>query len=649
MLESWRERGATLTSPVLAVVGAFLLQQVVARNVADGDTIRIDVGADSEPLDGSTDYIVSLLCDSGDIALSWTTQRAAVVRNSKLNGVWGTNESISESLHSSVSNRFTLDFKMTPAKWEITLDGLRKSALDYNHRARCAVTRATVTSNLKAWISILETPATIARPDSDGQVTAIIVASIIAIASVFICVVLWLLRRKLIQSGGSLLLPDEGNEELRDWLYRDEDEIVGPFTGSEMRAFLETGRIDGNTMVKLVWQPDYEPVEAMFPHGNEFRSRPTFTREEVNTDWHRHSRLAQPQGVPLPAMDWYYQAPTGKMGPFETGKMRHWYMENFFDESVLIRLGDKDGEFAPIRAYYPNPESAFAEIPIRPARPSTGSSSSSQGRSSRVLRDLLQDHSHERVWYVKRSDGQVLGPYDNGKMRAFLITKTIDEFTLVRTDNAMGTFRKVQEYFPDLRDAFVSRPQQPAMCSALTGAAGVDHWPAKDEMEDEIEVDFPAMDDDAMGPRLTGQGIGDMPDIVRLASRVSVARYQSIGGMPALPGQDAPRRVVIIDPDAGLDEPLEVSPEQEAAIVRIQSLARGNAVRKDFKSKLESGKGVAGWRMAKAKAGMAKAKPKAKRRKRDSQRSVDDSPAGVASSHLRSAGVASSPLVASDV
>jgi len=64
-------------------------------------------------------------------------------------------------------------------------------------------------------------------------------------------------------------------------------------------------------------------------------------------------------------MMWSYMTPAGtKEGPFETGKMRHWFVEGYFRGSTPIRLeGEDSQDFLPLSEFYPDVREAFTSVP----------------------------------------------------------------------------------------------------------------------------------------------------------------------------------------------------------------------------------------------------------------------------------------------
>jgi len=157
---------------------------------------------------------------------------------------------------------------------------------------------------------------------------------------------------------------DEEDDELREWCYRlPSGEVGGPHSSAEMRKLYLEGKL---TLVKLVWQDAFLPVREHFPEtGTEFLVSAQPLTGAAHAEWHRYSFHSKGSGLALPTMAWYYQAPrNGEVqGPFETGKMRHWFALGWFDLSLKVRLGDQDGEFLPVSDYYADEEEAFATNP----------------------------------------------------------------------------------------------------------------------------------------------------------------------------------------------------------------------------------------------------------------------------------------------
>jgi len=157
---------------------------------------------------------------------------------------------------------------------------------------------------------------------------------------------------------------DEEEEIVREWCYRKlSGEILGPNSSAEMRKLYLEGQL---ALVKLVWQDAFLPVKEHFPQpGTEFLVPAQPLQGAAHAEWHRYSFHSKKSGIALPSMAWYYRAPrNGEVhGPFETGKMRHWFSLGWFDSTLKVRLGDEDGEFLPVGDYYPDEEEAFAENP----------------------------------------------------------------------------------------------------------------------------------------------------------------------------------------------------------------------------------------------------------------------------------------------
>jgi len=166
-------------------------------------------------------------------------------------------------------------------------------------------------------------------------------------------------------------LQDERNEEAaeaREWLYKDGSGVQGPFSNTKMRRFWANGIVNRSTKAKIVWwTQDFKAISELFPEtGTEF-SRPAKAdgKEAHNSSWHRFSVLAQPNGPAAVPLNWYYQLPNGaEEGPFESGKMRHWFMTGFFDEHTLLRYeGAENLEFKPLKELFVNLPEAFDVLP----------------------------------------------------------------------------------------------------------------------------------------------------------------------------------------------------------------------------------------------------------------------------------------------
>lgn len=156
-------------------------------------------------------------------------------------------------------------------------------------------------------------------------------------------------------------------EDVKQWYYVQDGEQLGPFSSYAMRVHFRADGVDRGTLCKLVWQAEFVPVSHLFPDsGTEFNMEPKLTNEDAHTDWHRHSVLARPSGRPPPAISWFYSKDDKVYGPFEMGKMRHWFVEKYFAADTLARIGDPHGSFHPISDFYPDQEKAFDGVPLIP-------------------------------------------------------------------------------------------------------------------------------------------------------------------------------------------------------------------------------------------------------------------------------------------
>jgi len=257
-------------------------QSTTAKPIEDGETLRIVVGKGGHALDNTTDYIVSILCDSDDVALSWIVRQHTVARNSKIKDAWGVEESsgVDFHLYNVINEAFTLDFTKTPTKWEVALNGVRTSELDYTHRTDCAMSRATITSNLDAWISVAgPTLVQVTKTDhesSDDSLVLGISIPLILIFTIFAIVVTQCLACKY-RKGREIHYIHDG--EPKEWFYISHSGEIGPLSMSEMRWCFESGGISADTRVKLAWQDHFLTVAEMFVEGSEFLTSPRFSQE----------------------------------------------------------------------------------------------------------------------------------------------------------------------------------------------------------------------------------------------------------------------------------------------------------------------------------------------------------------------------------
>lgn len=125
----------------------------------------------------------------------------------------------------------------------------------------------------------------------------------------------------------------------------------------KMRMLFSRGEIHETTLVKLVWQTNFSPVQELWAETLEaFKTPPKLPADAAKEDFHRHSQWAQPKAGMVPKHQWFYKLPDGTVhGPFETGKMRHWFVEGFFTLETLVRAGpDQTGQYATIGEHYPH-------------------------------------------------------------------------------------------------------------------------------------------------------------------------------------------------------------------------------------------------------------------------------------------------------
>lgn len=160
---------------------------------------------------------------------------------------------------------------------------------------------------------------------------------------------------------------EEKPGEIKEWVYKTEGETKGPFTNSQMREFFVAGTINRKTRAKVVWWTlDFRPLTVLFPQvGTEFTVPAAAAGDAHSGAWHRYSVLSQPIGPAPPPLMWYYKTASGsEEGPFESGKMRHWIVEGFFDDTILLCLaGVEPREFKPLRMHFPKLSEAFLTMP----------------------------------------------------------------------------------------------------------------------------------------------------------------------------------------------------------------------------------------------------------------------------------------------
>lgn len=212
----------------------------------------------------------------------------------------------------------------------------------------------------------------------DEGVWLVVWVFLAAFGVVLCCVVTAVLYRKHLEMKQDQIEEHEainGVQETREWYFLEGAVQRGPYTRYQMNVYLKLGEQGGFTrraMVKLHWQENWTTVEALWPEpGTEFTEHvaPRFSVEDVRGDWHRHSLAARPLGdAPLPPMDWYYQKGGRVQGPWQTGQMRVWFMQGYFDAQTLVRVGDGTGDFVPVADLFPQLESSFAVEPTKASR-----------------------------------------------------------------------------------------------------------------------------------------------------------------------------------------------------------------------------------------------------------------------------------------
>merc|ERR1712151_1460121 len=155
---------------------------------------------------------------------------------------------------------------------------------------------------------------------------------------------------------------------------------------TERQEFLKSDQISVSTEAKVIWwSRDFTPISVLFPSpGTEFQVPAAAQGESVHSQWHRYSIHARPAAGAgaeiLPQMMWYYKTPGGVIqGPFETGKMRHWYAEGFFpDATPMLMICEREGDaieidersvFRPLSDLYPDTSKIFAAMPAAAGQP----------------------------------------------------------------------------------------------------------------------------------------------------------------------------------------------------------------------------------------------------------------------------------------
>lgn len=114
----------------------------------NGETLRVK--ADGW-LAEEGDLMLSLRCNSGEIVLQWSAsdKQKRVARNSWIGSSWGVAEEGGAWPYGVCHRPFEVDFKRTPSKWEISVNGSRCPDLDFSHRSQAGVTGVEASASVK--------------------------------------------------------------------------------------------------------------------------------------------------------------------------------------------------------------------------------------------------------------------------------------------------------------------------------------------------------------------------------------------------------------------------------------------------------------------------------------------------------------------
>eukprot|EP00928_Gymnodinium_smaydae_P007553 TRINITY_DN12706_c0_g1_i1.p1 TRINITY_DN12706_c0_g1~~TRINITY_DN12706_c0_g1_i1.p1 ORF type:complete len:520 (-),score=98.02 TRINITY_DN12706_c0_g1_i1:37-1557(-) len=141
---------------------------------------------------------------------------------------------------------------------------------------------------------------------------------------------------------------DEEREEakgVREWIFEIPGGSVGPLTNADMKRMFQNQELNRETKVKVVWwEDDFVPLGDLFPAGKEFQvpvSAPAQNSAQRD-EWHKysihHGKVDEKSRQVLGLLFWFYQAPDGQTyGPYENGKMRHWYVEGYFPLELMVK------------------------------------------------------------------------------------------------------------------------------------------------------------------------------------------------------------------------------------------------------------------------------------------------------------------------
>eukprot|EP00927_Polykrikos_kofoidii_P042600 TRINITY_DN3661_c0_g1_i1.p1 TRINITY_DN3661_c0_g1~~TRINITY_DN3661_c0_g1_i1.p1 ORF type:complete len:507 (-),score=80.32 TRINITY_DN3661_c0_g1_i1:221-1741(-) len=167
------------------------------------------------------------------------------------------------------------------------------------------------------------------------------------------------------------VIADVGTAGAEEWLFMRKNKVNGPVSNAFMRYLLDNGKINRQTTAKIeCWTSNFVPIEELFPTaGTEFTVLVNMPEAKGagGNDWHRKSVHHSHEAESVPTIGqkrWFFVGPDQQVhGPFENGKMRHWYMEEYFLATTMVRPEDEGDEgWLPIFEAFPEPLRAFATV-----------------------------------------------------------------------------------------------------------------------------------------------------------------------------------------------------------------------------------------------------------------------------------------------
>lgn len=246
-------------------------------------------------------------------------------------------------------------------------------------RVRAAALALAVEGSLAPRAAATSTePPNINSEDTDGSVTltvwTLLWFFIVALCLGVAAYAIWRYQRQCDERDEEENVTESfgGNANaVEEWLFMSKGKQKGPVSNAFMRGLMDQGKVDRSTQAKVEWwNSDFAPIGVLFPEaGTEFYvpAHVPEAKEAQKGDWHRKSAHHSVKFEAVPSIGekkWFYIGPDEKVhGPFANGKMRHWYMEEFFLATTLIRAEDDAADtWSPIWEIFPEPLRAFATV-----------------------------------------------------------------------------------------------------------------------------------------------------------------------------------------------------------------------------------------------------------------------------------------------